>query len=370
MPARPGACLRKSFAEQQAKAILAGVSVISGPGNQGDLYYEKQSNAARIVLKPDRNTDMQDSWIGRVAEVLGISQSRISVSPNAPKDFGSGSTWIRVRPDGSVETDPGLEQPADPVDPDSPDSEKTTFFYDQADERKFASRFNEEQREALRREHAKTETVPLDRLHATQAAVVPEIVDKYTKSPSKQRALVIRQGDTYYIADGHHRLEADKLRGETKSDVDVVRFDDLGEEPMTERKAARLEMSFDERILKADEHPDYTLVVGVVMVPERFDNQGDIASASVIEDAAHWFMEEQGKPAVMHKAALKKREATVVESYVVRGSGYSIGGTEVPEGAWVIAWRVYDPQTRAAIKKGIFGGFSLGADADYVNIAG
>lgn len=282
--------LRKSFAEQQAKAILAGVSIIAGQGNQGSLYFDKKSNTARVVYRQDRNLDMMDSWMSQVSEVLGIAKSRISVSPNAPKDWGKGSGWVHVAPDGSVETDPGLTVATD----ESPE---------EADE-------------------------PEGGIEATRTL--------------------------------------------TRDDLSVPTEATAGEKPAadTSRKAARLEMAYDERILKVDDNQEYTFVLGAVMVPERFDNQGDIASAEVIERAAHGFIEESGRPGLMHKVRLTKREAAIVESYIVRSPGYAIGGTELPIGTWIVGMRVYDPRSRAAIKKGIFGGFSIGADADYNIIAG
>jgi len=137
---------------------------------------------------------------------------------------------------------------------------------------------------------------------------------------------------------------------------------------MSTLESGRLELSYNQRVCKVDEHPDYTLVVGVVMLPDLIDNQGDFADADVIERAAHGFMEESGRPALMHKTRLTKREASIVESQIVRSANYSIGGTKVPIGGWVIAMRVYDPATRAALRKGLFRGFSIGADADFQTV--
>jgi hypothetical protein len=118
-------------------------------------------------------------------------------------------------------------------------------------------------------------------------------------------------------------------------------------------------------LCKVDEHPDFTLVTGLVMVPDKFDNQGDVASADVIERAAHGFMEEHGRPAIMHKTRLTKREAAIVESQIIRSENYSINGTRVPIGSWLVTMKVYETNLRSAIRRGIFQGFSIGADADF-----
>jgi hypothetical protein len=138
---------------------------------------------------------------------------------------------------------------------------------------------------------------------------------------------------------------------------------------MSNLETARLEMSYGQRICKVDEHPDCSLVVGVVMIPDKIDNQGDYASADVIEKAAHGFLEESGRPGLMHKARLTKREACIVENQIVRSRGYRIDGVEVPLGSWVLAMRIYDPSIRDAVRRGLFRGFSIGANADFETIS-
>ena len=54
---------------------------------------------------------------------------------------------------------------------------------------------------------------------------------------------------------------------------------------------------------------------------------------------------EQGKP-------LKSRAARVVESQIVRSENYTINGTLVPQGAWLVGIKVYDPAIQKAIRSG------------------
>lgn len=111
--------VRKSQAENNAKLLLHGISMICGTGSQGEVYYDKHSQVARVVLRPDRDQGMFDTWKQQVCNVLGINEARLSVTPSAPRGWGEGSSWVHIRPDGQVEIDPMLAavtRPADVVD--------------------------------------------------------------------------------------------------------------------------------------------------------------------------------------------------------------------------------------------------------------
>jgi hypothetical protein len=136
-----------------------------------------------------------------------------------------------------------------------------------------------------------------------------------------------------------------------------------------ERKAARMEVACPTRICKIAEKEKALFVLGPLMIPDQFDNQGDIASPEVIERAAHAFIEDSQQGGAMHKIRLKKRDCTLVESYIVRSKNYEIDGVAVPEGTWMVGWNVYAPELQAAIKAGRFKGFSVGANAMCEDIA-
>jgi Putative phage serine protease XkdF len=106
--------VKKSAAEETSKLLLAGVSLICGTTNQGEVFYDRSNQTARVVLRSDRTPGYFDEWKSKVAEVLGINDSRVSVSPSAPREWGTGSQLVRVLPDGSVEIDPGLEAVEEP----------------------------------------------------------------------------------------------------------------------------------------------------------------------------------------------------------------------------------------------------------------
>jgi hypothetical protein len=112
--------------------------------------------------------------------------------------------------------------------------------------------------------------------------------------------------------------------------------------------------------VKVDEHPHYSFVLGACLVPYETDFQGDrIDDPAVIEAAAHDFAERRMQIGVMHKNAVSRNQASVVESYILRAP-LKIGKREFPAGAWMLGVRVRDKSLRAAIREGKLRGFSIG----------
>ncbi len=106
---------------------------------------------------------------------------------------------------------------------------------------------------------------------------------------------------------------------------------------------------------------DHTFVLGPVLVPERYDKQGDIISAAAIEEAAHDYMSNAARIGLGHQTLLTKRSAEPIESFVTRGAT-TIGGAVLPAGCWVLGVRVYDANLRQSIDSGLLRGFSIGGD--------
>jgi hypothetical protein len=263
------AILRKSHSEDVARTLLASINVICGPSNQGQLFYDRAQQIARVVLKPDRDAAQFDyPWKQGVAQALGIHPDRISVGTAAPNDWGTGSTWVCVGPDGQITIDPGLAQ----VPAELPDSES-------------------------------------------------EDTEVATETPEAAPALA---------ASGSGQV------------------------------AAHAEMTSE--FTKVDSTPDYTYILGPILVPDRVDKQGDMIDAGEIELAAHAYVEDCQRAGVMHKVVLSKRSCPLVESYIVRSPNYVVNGVPISEGTWLAAFRVYDPEVRQAILAGKFRGFSIGAD--------
>jgi hypothetical protein len=110
---------------------------------------------------------------------------------------------------------------------------------------------------------------------------------------------------------------------------------------------------------KAEEHPDYTFVLGPVLVPEEIDKQGDIISSEEIEKAAHDYIQDSRRPGLMHQLMLGTLDAQVVESYVTRGE-YHIGKQTIKEGTWLVGMRVFNKRLREMIRSGKLKGYSIG----------
>lgn len=114
------------------------------------------------------------------------------------------------------------------------------------------------------------------------------------------------------------------------------------------------------------------LVTGIVADPENVDSYGNTISAEVIREAAFRFMEDYQNFGINHekidgKPVLYNDKIAVVESWITREKT-TIGGTEVPKGAWVLTCRVKDDSIWQGVLDGTYTGFSLEALAKRVEI--
>lgn len=128
---------------------------------------------------------------------------------------------------------------------------------------------------------------------------------------------------------------------------------------------AEVEANCYNKFLKIDDEPGdpgYTFVLGPVLVPDRIDKQGDLIEASEIEKAAHGYMEDSQRGGFMHSEMLSKRSVQLVESYIKRTKPRNTSNPidQLPEGTWLIAYRVYDEELRKMIRAGRLTGFSIG----------
>lgn len=113
-------------------------------------------------------------------------------------------------------------------------------------------------------------------------------------------------------------------------------------------------------ICKVEDADDHTFVWGPVLVPEKVDKQGDIISAEEIEDTAHAFLEDSGRPGLLHRVMLGSRDATIVESSLLRAD-YEVSKSQtLPVGTWMLGMRVYNQKVRDLIVAGKMRGFSIG----------
>lgn len=135
-------------------------------------------------------------------------------------------------------------------------------------------------------------------------------------------------------------------------------------------------------ILKSDQRPvsiakaedESRIIVGVVLDPYVVDTQKDWAPPAEIQKTAHDYVASSRVIGIQHKA---RAQATMVESFMwpypstedyqkaMRNEPHSayaqkFGNQLVHSGSWVMATRIDDDATWAAIKKGDITGYSIG----------
>jgi hypothetical protein len=107
--------------------------------------------------------------------------------------------------------------------------------------------------------------------------------------------------------------------------------------------------------------PEKRLVYGIVQEPDSIDSQGDIVSASEIEEACHRFMIKHQQIYMQHKSKLP--EVKVVENWIAPQS-FNLNGQEIKKGSWVMAVKIpegspQDDQIWEDVKSGEITGFSI-----------
>jgi hypothetical protein len=112
------------------------------------------------------------------------------------------------------------------------------------------------------------------------------------------------------------------------------------------------------RLLKTAEE---RYVLGVVLVPEQKDSQGDIYSHAEVRKAAHEYMENAGGLGRQH-SELVNGKLRILETYVAPAD-FEVEGEKVTQGTWLLGIRAVDDDLWADIKKGSFTGFSIGGQA-------
>jgi len=114
-------------------------------------------------------------------------------------------------------------------------------------------------------------------------------------------------------------------------------------------------------LLKDVAPDDERYVLGVVLVPEQVDAQGDVYSQQEVRQAAHRFMEEFGGIGLMHQLRVND-QVKVLESYLAPVD-FELGDVAVPKGTWLLAVRVLSDELWARVRTGELTGFSIGGTA-------
>lgn len=124
-------------------------------------------------------------------------------------------------------------------------------------------------------------------------------------------------------------------------------------------------------IVKNDRFEEEGLLTAVVYVPEVPDSQGDVASAEVIKDMAHRYVQNVGAVDIRHDTkALPREQVSIVESFIVQKNdarfadlrdynGRAIDAT----GGWAVVIKVEDQNLRALYRSGQWNGVSMFGDA-------
>ncbi|MCK5019287.1 MAG: hypothetical protein KAS32_19665 [Candidatus Peribacteraceae bacterium] len=108
------------------------------------------------------------------------------------------------------------------------------------------------------------------------------------------------------------------------------------------------------------------LVTGIVADPENIDSEGNMIDKEAIRRSALLFMERFGNTGVSHETdsydypVVFNDRIKIVESWVAR-EATTLNDLPVPEGAWLLTYRVLDDEIWEDVKRGALTGFSFEA---------
>jgi hypothetical protein len=103
------------------------------------------------------------------------------------------------------------------------------------------------------------------------------------------------------------------------------------------------------------------VALGVVLVPDMEDLQGDIIDAGEIERAAHGFLMKRGQIGINHEE-FPGDAASVVESFLAPHD-MTIGVDTVTQGSWVVGVKIFDDDLLKRVESGELTGFSIGGSS-------
>lgn len=103
---------------------------------------------------------------------------------------------------------------------------------------------------------------------------------------------------------------------------------------------------------------DERFVLGIALVPEQEDLQGEVYSAAVIRKAAHEYMRTWRRVKIQHDRPADHL-AYIAESYIAP-IDLQLGERLVKAGSWVVGMKILGDQLWSDFKAGLFTGFSVG----------
>lgn len=116
-------------------------------------------------------------------------------------------------------------------------------------------------------------------------------------------------------------------------------------------------------ILEKSELNDGPLYVyGAVLVPDKFDRQGDIVDEDTIRKSARNYMMKAQNAGLQHKWLLSKEGIQLTQSFLAPAD-MKIGEKDIPKGSWVVEFQVTDDTLKKSIASGEYRAFSIGGRA-------
>lgn len=98
------------------------------------------------------------------------------------------------------------------------------------------------------------------------------------------------------------------------------------------------------------------IVYGPVLIPDEPDSDGDVVTASRVEDVAHAFTEKYGNVDLQHSL---NNVGRLVESYILPVDMPVDNQQVIPKGTWMLGARVTDDDAWRGVKSGKYTGFSI-----------
>jgi hypothetical protein len=128
-----------------------------------------------------------------------------------------------------------------------------------------------------------------------------------------------------------------------------------------EAAASNETASLGKRVTKVLKTAEERYVLGIVLVPETVDSQGDIYSHEEVRKAAHEYMETAGNLGKQHTEIVTGK-LKILETYLAPAD-FTMDEESVTKGTWLMGIRVVDDGLWDDVKKGAFSGFSIGGAA-------
>lgn len=122
-----------------------------------------------------------------------------------------------------------------------------------------------------------------------------------------------------------------------------------------------------EYLEKSDLNDGPLYVYGAVLVPDKFDRQGDIIDADAIKKAARNYMAKAQHAGLQHKWLLSKSGIQLTQSFLAP-TDMTIGKKDIPKGSWVVEFQVTDDNLKKSIASGEYRAFSIGGRAKRVPV--